>query len=148
MPVSTSSLNIRVTTTTDYKTDNTKALQALLQQATHVIIDTVINLDDQIKTAFEGQVIEVTKTGKIRPIGEKMKTHLMIVLKHSNCKILNLHSSNPQLLQSNLVSNKGGGRQGTIDIQAGFCLIQGCTMMNQVNAMIAVRTIASMAHVF
>ncbi|ORM86881.1 hypothetical protein HA44_02445 [Mixta gaviniae] len=147
MPVSTSSLNIRVTTTTDYKTDNTKALQALLQQATHVIIDTVINLDDQIKTAFEGQVIEVTKPERSADWRED-ETHLMIVLKHSNCKILNLHSSNPQLLQSNLVSNKGGGRQGTIDIQAGFCLIQGCTMMNQVNAVIAVRTIASMAHVF
>jgi len=69
MPVSTSSLNIRVTTATDYKTDNTKALQALLQQATHIIIDTVINLSDQVKTSFEGQVIEGTETGEIRPIG-------------------------------------------------------------------------------
>lgn len=114
MPVSTSSLNIRVTTATDYKTDNTKALQALLQQATHIIIDTVINLSDQVKTSFEGQVIEGTETGEIRPIGEKMKTHSMIVLKHPNCKILNLHSTNPLLLQSNLASNKGGDRKSVV----------------------------------
>jgi len=137
MPVSTSSLNIKTQSATDYTTDNTADLQKLINQTTHVIIDTVINLSGQVKTAFDGQIIEGTETGEIRPIGNKMAILSMIVLNHPRCKLLNLISTNPLLLQSDAEPEEGGGRQGTVDIQADFCVIQGCTMTNQVNAVIA-----------
>lgn len=140
MPVSTSSLNIRAENATDYTTDNTQAIQNLLNQATHIIIDTVINLSDQVHTNFADQIIEGTETGEIRPIGDNMSTRSMIILKHPRSKVLNLVSTNPLLLQSDAEPRDGGGRQGTIDIQADFCVVQGCNMTNQVNAVIATST--------
>ena len=140
MPVSTSSLNIRAENATDYTTDHTQAIQGLLNQTTHIIIDTIVNLSAQIKTNFNDQIIEGTETGEIRPIGSKMSTVSMIALKHPRSKILNLISTNPLLLQNDAEPRDGGGRQGTVDIQADFCLIQGCTMTNQVNAVIATST--------
>lgn len=61
----------------------------------------------------------------------------MIALKHPRSKVLNLISTNPLLLQSDAEPRDGGGRQGTVDIQADFCIVQGCSMTNQVNAVIA-----------
>lgn len=134
MALTTSSQNIAATSTTDYKTDNTVAFQALLKKERHVIVDTIINLSAQVKTAFEGQIIEGTETGEIRPIGADMSGRAMIALKNPRCQVRKLKSANPLLLQSN---EAGGGRQGTIDIQADFCVVEGCTMVNQVNAVIA-----------
>ncbi|GLR07309.1 hypothetical protein COO59_17900 [Mixta theicola] len=134
MALTTSSQNIAATSATDYKTDNTAAFQALLKKEKHVIIDTVINLSAQVKTAFEGQIIEGTETGEVRPIGTTMSGRSMIVLSFTRCEVRNLKSTNPLLLQSNATD---GGRQGTIDIQADFCVVEGCTMINQVNAVIA-----------
>lgn len=134
MALTTSSQNIAATGTTDYKTDNTAAFQALLKKEKYVIVDTIINLSAQVKTAFEGQIIEGTETGEIRPIGADMSGRAMIALKNPRCKVRALKSANPLLLQSN---EAGGGRQGTIDIQADFCVVEGCTMVNQVNAVIA-----------
>lgn len=134
MALTTSSQNIAATSATDYKTDNTAAFQALLKKERYVIVDTIINLSAQVKTAFEGQVIEGTETGEIRPIGSDMSGRAMIALKNPRCKVRTLKSANPLLLQSN---EAGGGRQGTIDIQADFCVVEGCTMVNQVNAVIA-----------
>lgn len=134
MALTTSSQKIAATSATDYKTDNTAAFQALLNKERYVIVDTIINLSAQVKTAFEGQIIEGTETGEIRPIGTTMSGRAMIALKHQRCQVRSLKSTNPLLLQSN---EKGGGRQGTIDIQADFCVVEGCTMVNQVNAVIA-----------
>jgi hypothetical protein len=136
MAVTTSSQKISANSATDYTTDNTAAFQALLNKERYVIVDTIINLSAQIKTAFEGQIIEGAETGEIRPIGTAMSTKAMLVLKHQRCRVRNLKSTNPLLLQSN-ASGSAGGRQGTIDIQADFCVIEGCTMINQVNAVIA-----------
>ncbi|QHM71088.1 hypothetical protein [Mixta intestinalis] len=137
MSVSTSSLNIKVDGPDDFTTDHTQAIQELLNRTTHVIIDTVVNLAGQIQTGFDDQIIAGTETGEIRPIGSNMATQSMIALKHPRSKILNLISTNPLLLQSDAEPRDGGGRQGTVDIQADFCLVQGCTMTNQVNAVIA-----------
>lgn len=137
MSVSTSSLNIKVDSPDDLTTDHTKDIQNILDKTTHLIIDTTVNLAGQIKTRFDNQIIEGTETGEIRPIGNDMATCSMIALKHPHCKVLNLISTNPLLLQSDAEPRDGGGRQGTIDIQADFCLVQGCTMTNQVNAVIA-----------
>ncbi|MDR7342751.1 hypothetical protein J2X14_001155 [Pantoea alhagi] len=134
MALTTSSQKIAATSATDYKTDNTAAFQALLKKERYVIVDTIINLSAQVKTAFEGQIIEGTETGEIRPIGSDMSGRAMIALKHERCQVRQLKSTNPLLLQSN---EAGGGRQGTIDIQADFCVVEGCTMVNQVNAVIA-----------
>ncbi|MFD1803500.1 hypothetical protein ACFSFZ_15055 [Mixta tenebrionis] len=137
MSVSTSSLNIRVDGPDDFTTDHTQAIQELLNRTTYIIIDTVVNLAGQIQTRFDDQIIEGTETGEIRPIGNNMATQSMIALKHPRSKILNLISTNPLLLKSDAEPRDGGGRQGTVDIQADFCLVQGCTMTNQVNAVIA-----------
>lgn len=137
MSLTTSSQNIAANSATDYTTDNTAAFQALLNKERYVIVDTIINLSAQVKTAFEGQIIEGTETGEIRPIGTNMSIRSMIALKHKRCRLRNLKSTNPLLLQSNASGDNGGGRQGTVDIQADFCVIEGCTMINQVNAVIA-----------
>ncbi|URQ59428.1 hypothetical protein LQ939_11455 [Pantoea alhagi] len=137
MALTTSSQKIAAASATDYTTDNTVAFQALLNKERHVIVDTIINLSAQVKTAFEGQIIEGTETGEIRPIGTTMSGRAMLALKHRRCRVSSLKSANPLLLQSN---EKGGGRQGTIDIQADFCVVEGCTMVNQVNAVIASST--------
>ena len=136
MALTTSSQKIAATGATDYTTDNSAAFQALLSKERHVIIDTIINLSAQVKTAFEGQIIEGAETGEIRPIGTNMSGRAMIALKHKRCQVRSLKSTNPLLLQNN-ATGAGGGRQGTIDIQADFCVIEGCTMINQVNAVIA-----------
>lgn len=133
MALTTSSQKIATTSATDYTTDNTAAFQALLNKEKYVIVDTIINLSAQVKTAFEGQIIEGEETGEIRPIGANMNNRAMIALKHQRCRVRNLKSANPLLLQS----TADGGRQGTIDIQADFCVVEGCTMVNQVNAVIA-----------
>lgn len=44
MSVSTSSLNIKAESSTDFTSDHTQAIQAILNQTTHVIIDTIVNL--------------------------------------------------------------------------------------------------------
>ena len=137
MSLTTSSQNIAANSATDYTTDNTAAFQALLNKERYVIVDTIINLSAQVKTAFEGQIIEGTETGEIRPIGTNMSIRSMIALKHKRCRLRNLKSTNPLLLQSNASGDNGGGRQGTVDIQADFCVIEGCTMINRVNAVIA-----------
>ncbi|MGD8162420.1 hypothetical protein [Pantoea sp. FN0307] len=137
MALTTSSQKIAATSATDYTTDNTVAFQALLNKERHVIVDTIINLSAQVKTAFEGQIIEGKETGEIRPIGTAMSIRSMIALKHKRCQLRSLKSTNPLLLQSNVPGDQGGGRQGTVDIQADFCVIEGCTMINQVNAVIA-----------
>ncbi|MFD1803290.1 hypothetical protein ACFSFZ_13960 [Mixta tenebrionis] len=136
MAVNTSTQKISANGATDYTTDNTAAFQALLNKERHVIVDTIINLSAQVRTAFEGQIIEGTETGEIRPIGADMSIKAMVALKHKRCRVRNLKSTNPLLLQSN-ASGSEGGRQGTIDIQADFCVVEGCTMINQVNAVIA-----------
>ena len=57
MSLTTSSQNIAANSATDYTTDNTAAFQALLNKERYVIVDTIINLSAQVKTAFEGQII-------------------------------------------------------------------------------------------
>lgn len=133
MALTTSSQKIAATSATDYTTDNTAAFQALLNKERYVIVDTIINLSAQVKTAFEGQIIEGEETGEIRPIGANMNNRAMLALKHKRCRVRGLKSTNPLLLQS----TADGGRQGTIDIQADFCVVEACTMVNQVNAVIA-----------
>lgn len=131
LPVTTSSFKIGVEQN-DLTTDCSAALQELLDIHTHIVIDTIINLAKPVATKFQAQILEGAYGGNLRPITANMADKVMVALAHQHCRMQYVTSTNPQLLKANK-----GGRQGTVDLRADYCVVDNCTMINQLNAVTA-----------
>lgn len=124
--VTTSSRGISASDTT---TDNTSALQALIDSNINVLIDTPVNLTKPINITTPHQIIRGVGKGIVRTYSTSMQESAMFYVKAEFVRIEQLTFDNVNSLKT-----QTGGRQGAIEINKNYCIVEGCTFWRCLNA--------------
>lgn len=126
--VTTSSRGIRAANATS---DNTTALQALVNANLNVMIDTPVNITAPIELKNDHQVVKASTGGRVNVYTDAMAGKSMFVVTGQFVKIENVTFDNVNSLK---IQTIGAGRQGGIDIRNNYCTVQGCTFWRCLNS--------------